>query len=38
LEPAFVAPRTTLESIAADKSRAASLLVPWQRQLLGLES
>jgi ribonuclease D len=38
LEPAFVAPRTTLESIAADKSRAASLLVPWQRQLLGLEA
>jgi ribonuclease D len=38
LEPAFVAPRTTLESIAADEQRAASLLVPWQRQLLGVES
>ena len=37
LEPAFVAPRTTLESIAADEQRAASLLVPWQRQLLGVE-
>ena len=36
LEPAFVAPRTTLESIAADEQRAASLLVPWQRQLLGV--
>jgi ribonuclease D len=38
LEAAFVAPRTTLESIATDEHRAASLLVPWQRQLLGLES
>jgi ribonuclease D len=38
LEAAFVAPRTTLESIATDRTRAASLLVPWQRQLLGLES
>ena len=37
LEPAFVAPRTTLESIAADEQHAASLLVPWQRQLLGVE-
>jgi ribonuclease D len=37
LEPAFVAPRTTLESIATDRTRAASLLVPWQRRLLGLE-
>jgi ribonuclease D len=37
LEPAFVAPRTTLESIATDRSSAASLLVPWQRQLLGLK-
>jgi ribonuclease D len=37
LEPAFLAPRSTLESVAADKERAASLLVPWQRQLLGLE-
>jgi ribonuclease D len=37
LEPAFVAPRTTLESVAVDKERATSLLVPWQRQLLGLE-
>jgi len=38
LEPAFVAPRTTLESIAADEQRAASLLVPWQRQLLCVEN
>ena len=34
LEPAFIAPRATLEAIAADKTRAESLLVPWQRQLL----
>ena len=36
LEPSFVAPRSTLEAIAADSERAASLLVPWQRELLGL--
>ena len=34
LEAAFIAPRATLEAIAADKTRAESLLVPWQRQLL----
>lgn len=37
LEPSFVAPRSTLEAIAADPSAASSLLVPWQRQLLALE-
>ena len=36
LEPSFVAPRSTLEAIAADPEQAASLLVPWQRELLGL--
>ena len=35
LEPTFVAPRATLEAIAADKTRASALLVPWQQQLLG---
>jgi len=34
LEPAFIAPRATLEALAAGKTRAESLLVPWQRQLL----
>jgi ribonuclease D len=34
LEPAFIAPRATLEAIAADESRAQTVLVPWQRQLL----
>jgi ribonuclease D len=37
IEPSFIAPRATLESIAADPSRADSLLVPWQRELLRLE-
>jgi ribonuclease D len=37
LEPAFVAPRSTLEAIAADPSCAGALLVQWQRQLLELE-
>jgi ribonuclease D len=36
LEPSFIAPRSTLEAIAADDTRAAALLVPWQRELLGV--
>jgi ribonuclease D len=36
LEPSFVAPRSTLEAIAADHTRAPTLLVPWQRELLGV--
>jgi ribonuclease D len=36
LEPSFIAPRGSLETIAADHARAASLLVPWQRELLGI--
>ena len=36
LEPSFIASRQTLEAIAADQARAASLLVPWQRELLGV--
>jgi ribonuclease D len=36
LEPSFIAPRSTLEGIAADGTRAAALLVPWQRELLGV--
>ncbi|PYL10183.1 MAG: hypothetical protein DME34_01040, partial [Verrucomicrobia bacterium] len=36
LEPAFIAPRATLEALAADKTRGQSLLVPWQRELLEL--
>ena len=36
LEPSFIAPRNALEAIAADRTRAATLLVPWQRELLGI--
>jgi ribonuclease D len=36
LEPSFIAPRGSLEAIATDHARAAALLVPWQRQLLGV--
>jgi ribonuclease D len=36
LEPSFVAPRSTLEAIAADQKRAPTLLVPWQCELLGV--
>ena len=34
IEASFIAPRATLEAIAADSSRADALLVPWQRDLL----
>jgi ribonuclease D len=34
IEPSFIAPRATVESIAADQSRSETLLVPWQRDLL----
>ncbi len=36
LEPSFIAPRSTLEAIATDGIRAPALLVPWQRELLGV--
>ena len=35
LEPSFIAPRSTLEAIAADRTGVAALLVSWQRELLG---
>src|SRR5437867_2923511 len=34
IESSFIAPRATVEAIAADQSRADTLLVPWQRELL----
>ena len=37
LEPTFIAPRSTLEAIAADQTRASTLLVPWQRELIGIK-
>jgi ribonuclease D len=36
IESSLIAPRATLEAIAADKTRADALLVPWQRELLGI--
>ena len=36
IDPAFIAPRSALEGIAADSSRSETLLVQWQRDLLGL--
>jgi len=36
IESSFIAPRATLEAIAADQSRADALLVRWQRELLGI--
>jgi ribonuclease D len=38
LERSFIASRGALEAIAADPARATSLLVPWQRELIGLDS
>jgi ribonuclease D len=36
LEPSFIASRGAIEAIAADRTRATSLLVPWQRELIGI--
>ncbi|MGB8341310.1 MAG: HRDC domain-containing protein [Chthoniobacterales bacterium] len=36
VDPAFIAPRSALEGIAADPARSQTLLVQWQRDLLGL--
>lgn len=36
IEASFIAPRATLEAIGADPSRADTLLVPWQRELIKL--
>ena len=36
IEPSFIAPRATIDAIAADRARGEHLLVPWQRTLLGL--
>lgn len=36
LEPSFIAPRATVDTIAADETRGTALLVPWQRELLEL--
>jgi ribonuclease D len=36
LDPSFIAPRATVDSIAADEARSTVLLVPWQRDLLQL--
>src|SRR5437870_11623746 len=36
LEPSFIASRSTLEAIAADQTRASTLLVTWQRELVGI--
>ena len=36
LDPSFIASRGTLETIVTDRSPAAALLVPWQRELLGI--
>jgi ribonuclease D len=36
LEGNVIAPRATLEAIAAEDTRAATFLLPWQRSLLGV--
>jgi len=37
LERSFIASRGALEAIAADPTRAMALLVPWQRELIGIQ-
>ncbi len=36
IDPAFIAPRNTLEKIATDAAWSEKLLVQWQRELLGV--
>lgn len=36
LDPVFVASRGTLEALAANEKNGAALLVPWQREVLGI--
>ncbi len=36
IEPSFIASRGTLDAIAADETRSETLLVPWQRKLIGV--
>lgn len=36
LDPALIAPKATLESIAANAEEGAARLMPWQRQVLGV--
>lgn len=38
IDPSFIAPRATLDAIAADEANAEGLLVPWQRALLELSA
>ena len=38
IEPSFIAPRATIDAIAADSACAEQLLVPWQRDFLGLQA
>ena len=38
LDPSIIAPRATLETIAAKPALAGELLMPWQRELLGVEA
>jgi ribonuclease D len=38
LERSFVGSRGALDAIAADPARATALLVPWQRDLIGIDS
>jgi ribonuclease D len=38
LERSFIASRGALEAIAADPARATAMLVPWQRELIGIDS
>jgi ribonuclease D len=36
LDPALIAPKTMLESLAADPERGVLKMMPWQRELLGV--
>jgi ribonuclease D len=36
LDPSLIAPKSTLENLAANRDEAAARMMPWQRELMGL--
>ena len=36
LDPSIIAPKSTLENLAANRDEAAAKMMPWQRELMGL--
>ena len=37
LDPSLIAPKAMLESLGSEPAETAARMMPWQRELLGLE-